>query len=313
MSVARRGAAESSFGRPSQPPLSPWCPGTVRRCIGAVGQSGLRQHPLALTIKVIGGPTGALWRLRWLMLMNAFLLAPLYYELRVGQGGPDRSLLVILPASLLGLALVQTLHRPAVLTHLALCRWRCSSGARRSTTGLSCQGRRGPGGAAAAAQHPGGVPQPGRCARVAPAPPQSRGGVSGCGPVPTGRGRARGSLSLHCKPATFWRSTHPPWSTWARGALPRRTAATSPRPGPTTRSLDEHDGYLFHLFQGGPGAQRGGQALQQGRNAPLGGEALRPGRATVRQQVDTAWARLLLKRRAHAGSRSPRPYTRSTP
>jgi heptose-I-phosphate ethanolaminephosphotransferase len=63
-----------------------------------------------------------LWRFRWVVLLNAFLLSPIAcYELRLDQGGPDRTLLFILPASLLWLTALQLLiPRPLVVHALLL-------------------------------------------------------------------------------------------------------------------------------------------------------------------------------------------------
>ena len=58
------------------------------------------------------------WRWRWLLLMNLFLLSPvLLYELRIGEGGPDKTILFILGASVLWLATVQLLARRLWVTH----------------------------------------------------------------------------------------------------------------------------------------------------------------------------------------------------
>ncbi|MEO7035140.1 MAG: phosphoethanolamine transferase [Polyangiaceae bacterium] len=53
--------------------------------------------------------------------MNLFLISPLFfYELRIGEGGPDRSLLFLLPASMAWLLLVQLLIRRPLFAHLAM-------------------------------------------------------------------------------------------------------------------------------------------------------------------------------------------------
>lgn len=55
------------------------------------------------------------------MALNGFLLSPLFlYELNVGEGGPDTSLLFLLPASLLGLCAAQTAVRRVWLSHAIL-------------------------------------------------------------------------------------------------------------------------------------------------------------------------------------------------
>jgi glucan phosphoethanolaminetransferase (alkaline phosphatase superfamily) len=61
------------------------------------------------------------WRHRWLLVMNLFLVSPLFfYELRIGEGGPDRTLLFLLPASMAWLLLVQLLIRRPLFAHLAM-------------------------------------------------------------------------------------------------------------------------------------------------------------------------------------------------
>jgi len=58
------------------------------------------------------------WHWRWLLLMNAYLLSPvLLYEFRIGEGGPDRTILFILSASALWLLLAQLLARRVVIAH----------------------------------------------------------------------------------------------------------------------------------------------------------------------------------------------------
>jgi heptose-I-phosphate ethanolaminephosphotransferase len=58
------------------------------------------------------------WRWRWLWAMNLFLISPvLLYELRFGEGGPDKTLAFILGASVLWLASVNLLARRPWVVH----------------------------------------------------------------------------------------------------------------------------------------------------------------------------------------------------
>src|SRR5206468_9184606 len=58
------------------------------------------------------------WHWRWLLLMNLFLVSPvLLYEFRIGEGGPDRTILFILPASVLWLLAAQMLARRVWVAH----------------------------------------------------------------------------------------------------------------------------------------------------------------------------------------------------
>jgi glucan phosphoethanolaminetransferase (alkaline phosphatase superfamily) len=61
------------------------------------------------------------WRVRWLLAMNLFLISPvLLYELGIGRQGPDRTLLFVLPASVLTLVAAQLVLRSVWLTHILL-------------------------------------------------------------------------------------------------------------------------------------------------------------------------------------------------
>src|SRR4051812_36743316 len=61
------------------------------------------------------------WNWRWLLLMNAFLVSPVFfYELRIGEGGPDKTILFTLSASVLWLLVVQLLARRIWITHALL-------------------------------------------------------------------------------------------------------------------------------------------------------------------------------------------------
>ncbi|MBS2020825.1 MAG: phosphoethanolamine transferase [Deltaproteobacteria bacterium] len=63
----------------------------------------------------------AAWRRRWLLVANLYLVSPvLLYELHLGEGGPDRSLLFVLPASVLTLLTAQLVLRDLRLTHVLL-------------------------------------------------------------------------------------------------------------------------------------------------------------------------------------------------
>jgi glucan phosphoethanolaminetransferase (alkaline phosphatase superfamily) len=61
------------------------------------------------------------WRWRWVLLMNAFLMTPVfYYELRLGEGGPDKTVLFTLSASVLWLLVVQLFARRIWITHAVM-------------------------------------------------------------------------------------------------------------------------------------------------------------------------------------------------
>jgi heptose-I-phosphate ethanolaminephosphotransferase len=58
------------------------------------------------------------WHRRWLLLMNLYLISPvLLYELRVGEGGPDKTIVFILTASVLSLVTAQLVARRPVVAH----------------------------------------------------------------------------------------------------------------------------------------------------------------------------------------------------
>jgi glucan phosphoethanolaminetransferase (alkaline phosphatase superfamily) len=58
------------------------------------------------------------WRLRWLLALNLFLVSPvLAYEFRLGEGGPDKTLFFILAASVLWLVAFQLTIRRVVVAH----------------------------------------------------------------------------------------------------------------------------------------------------------------------------------------------------
>lgn len=60
----------------------------------------------------------SLWRWRWLLVMNVYLLSPvLLYEFRIGEGGPDKAIFFILSASLLWLTAAQLLARRVWVAH----------------------------------------------------------------------------------------------------------------------------------------------------------------------------------------------------
>src|SRR5438105_248190 len=66
-------------------------------------------------------PVRAAWHWRWLLVMNLYLLSPvLLYEFRVGEGGPDRTILFILSASVLSLVAAQLLARRVWVVHALL-------------------------------------------------------------------------------------------------------------------------------------------------------------------------------------------------
>src|SRR4029077_13163565 len=55
------------------------------------------------------------------LVLNAFLVSPvLIYELRVGDGGPDKTIVFLLAASVLSLLSVQVWARRALLAHALL-------------------------------------------------------------------------------------------------------------------------------------------------------------------------------------------------
>src|SRR5438270_1947439 len=61
------------------------------------------------------------WNWRWVLLLNAFLVSPVFfYELRIGAGGPDKTILFTLSASILWLLVVQLLARRIWITHVLL-------------------------------------------------------------------------------------------------------------------------------------------------------------------------------------------------
>ncbi|MFL5290914.1 MAG: phosphoethanolamine transferase [Myxococcales bacterium] len=61
------------------------------------------------------------WRWRWLLVLNVFLVSPvLLYELRIGEGGPDKTIFFTLSASVLWLLAVQLLARRIWITHALL-------------------------------------------------------------------------------------------------------------------------------------------------------------------------------------------------
>src|SRR5713226_1797619 len=60
----------------------------------------------------------SLWHWRWLLVMNLFLLSPvLLYEFRIGEGGPDRTILFIFSASILSMLAAQMLARRVWIVH----------------------------------------------------------------------------------------------------------------------------------------------------------------------------------------------------
>jgi heptose-I-phosphate ethanolaminephosphotransferase len=59
-----------------------------------------------------------MWRWRWLLAMNLFLISPvLLYELRIGEGGPDKTIAFMLGASVVSLLAVQLLTRRVWIAH----------------------------------------------------------------------------------------------------------------------------------------------------------------------------------------------------
>src|SRR5262245_29688300 len=55
---------------------------------------------------------------RWVLLMNTYLILPvLWYELRLFEGGPDKTILFTLPGSILWLLFVQFSARRIWITH----------------------------------------------------------------------------------------------------------------------------------------------------------------------------------------------------
>src|SRR3954467_15909551 len=61
------------------------------------------------------------WRWRWLLVLNVFLVSPVFlYELRIGEGGPDKTIFFTLSASVLWLLAVQLLARRIWITHALL-------------------------------------------------------------------------------------------------------------------------------------------------------------------------------------------------
>ena len=58
------------------------------------------------------------WHQRWLIVMNAYLVSPvLLYEFRIGEGGPDKTILFLLSASVLWLVAAQLLARRVWIAH----------------------------------------------------------------------------------------------------------------------------------------------------------------------------------------------------
>src|SRR5881394_1576722 len=61
------------------------------------------------------------WKWRWLLLMNAFLVSPVFlYELRLFEGGPDKTIFFTLGASVLWLLAVQLFARRIWIVHALL-------------------------------------------------------------------------------------------------------------------------------------------------------------------------------------------------
>jgi glucan phosphoethanolaminetransferase (alkaline phosphatase superfamily) len=64
---------------------------------------------------------GWAWKWRWLLLMNAFLVSPVFvYELRPFAGGPDKTILFTLGASVLWLLTVQLFARRIWIAHAVM-------------------------------------------------------------------------------------------------------------------------------------------------------------------------------------------------
>src|SRR5947208_5420032 len=67
--------------------------------------------------------TAARWarKWRWLLLLNAFLVSPVFlYELRLFEGGPDKTIFFTLGASVLWLLAVQLFARRIWMVHALL-------------------------------------------------------------------------------------------------------------------------------------------------------------------------------------------------
>jgi heptose-I-phosphate ethanolaminephosphotransferase len=61
---------------------------------------------------------GWVWRWRWLLVMNAFLISPVFlYEFRIGEGGPDKTILFLLAGSVLWLLFAQLIGRRIWIAH----------------------------------------------------------------------------------------------------------------------------------------------------------------------------------------------------
>src|SRR5205809_1084785 len=58
------------------------------------------------------------WEWRWVLVMNLYLLSPvLNYEFRIGKGGPDKTILFTLGASILWLLVAQLIGRRIWIAH----------------------------------------------------------------------------------------------------------------------------------------------------------------------------------------------------
>lgn len=58
------------------------------------------------------------WKWRWVFLMNVFLISPVFaYEFRLGEGGPDKTIIFTLSASVLWLLAAQLLARRILIAH----------------------------------------------------------------------------------------------------------------------------------------------------------------------------------------------------